>query len=254
VLIRFTLTAYPSVLKIMKGTSSDGFSAGGRYVMQNENTISLFQLTETEIRVLGSLVEKQLTTPEYYPLTLKSLSSACNQKSNRDPVISYEETAIVRGIDGLREKGLAIKAYKADSRVPKYEHQAGEKLGIDLCELMLRGPQTVGELRSRASRMHPFAAAGEVESVLARLSTRTPPLVAALPREPGKREPRSVHLLGGVPRANDGAMDLPDEVSTRQVRAENARIAALEGEVRALRQDLDSLREAFQSFKSQFEG
>jgi uncharacterized protein YceH (UPF0502 family) len=216
-------------------------------------------LSELEIRVLGCLLEKEMATPEYYPLTLSALSNACNQKSNRNPVMSCEEESIVRALDDLRNKGFAVKIHLAESRVPKYKHLCGKKLSIDkkewslLCELMLRGPQTVGELRSRASRMHPFDSTAAVEETLEELSARDIPLVVRLPREPGRRERRFMHLLGGVPELTEEELALPDELATRQVRAEDERISHLEEEARAIRAELEAMREDLRAFKAQFE-
>jgi uncharacterized protein YceH (UPF0502 family) len=173
--------------------------------------------------------------------------------------MSCEEKGIVRALDDLRSKGLAVKIHLAESRVPKYQHQCREKLGIDikeqslLCELMLRGPQTVGELRSRASRMHPFDSTAAVEESLEELSARDIPLVVQLPREPGRRERRFMHLLGGVPELAEEKTALPDELATRQVRAEDERISHLEEEARAIRAELEAMREEFRAFKAQFE-
>ena len=164
-------------------------------------------LNENEIRVLGCLIEKEMTTPDYYPLTLNALTNACNQKSNRDPVVDLEETDVVRALDALRMKGLAMQAHGEGSRVPKYRHSLAEKLFLEpeelaiLCELFLRGPQTVGELRGRAGRMHDFEDLAQVEAVLQELMERQPPMAAKLPRQPGRKEHRYAHLLGG--RAGD---------------------------------------------------
>jgi uncharacterized protein YceH (UPF0502 family) len=212
-----------------------------------------------EIRVLGCLLEKEMATPEYYPLTLSALTNACSQKSNRNPVMSCEETGIVRALDDLRDKGFAVKIHLADSRVPKYKHLCREKIGIDkkelslLCELMLRGPQTVGELRSRASRMHPFDSTTAVGETLEELADRDIPLIVRLPREPGRRERRFMQLLGGLPELTVEEPVLPDELATRQVRAEDERISYLEEEARALRAELEAMREDLRAFKAQFE-
>ncbi|MGE5892483.1 MAG: YceH family protein, partial [bacterium] len=160
-------------------------------------------LTDVEVRVLGCLIEKAITTPDYYPLTLNALTNACNQKSNRNPVVSYEETTVVRGLDGLRDKGLANMVYKADSRAPKYQHFFVEKLELSpgdvavLCELMIRGPQTPGELRAHTERMHDFGGLEEIEGALRGLMEREHPLVVRLPRQPGRKEQRYAHLLSG---------------------------------------------------------
>jgi uncharacterized protein YceH (UPF0502 family) len=216
-------------------------------------------LNDIEVRILGCLIEKGITTPDYYPLTLNALTSACNQKSNRHPVVSYEDTTVVRGLDSLREKGLAEKIYKADSRVPKYQHSFHQKFSLSgdyvsvLCELMLRGPQTVGEIRNRADRMHNFQGLQEVEEILNRLMEKEPPLVIKLPRQIGRKEPRFAHLLSGEPEIREEEPSVSEETATIRVRAENERIAKLEDEITALRSEFDKLKEEFISLKSQFE-
>jgi uncharacterized protein YceH (UPF0502 family) len=214
-------------------------------------------INDVEARILGCLIEKEMTTPDYYPLTLNALTNACNQKSNRNPLVSYEETDVVRGLDKLRQKGLANMVHKAESRVPKYMHLIGEKLELNrreivvLSELMLRGQQTVGEIRSRAERMHRFADLAEVEGVLEGLIRREPPLVALLPRQPGKKELRHAHLLSGEPEI-PAAVEHP-EAATLRVRSENERIAKLEDELAALRDEFDALKREFLDLKSQLE-
>ena len=154
-----------------------------------------------EVRVLGALLEKEVTTPEYYPLSVNALLNACNQKSNRDPVVHFDEETVERVLYTLRDKGLLLNITGAGSRVPKYGHRLSEKLNLGrrelaiLCELMLRGPQTLGELRTRAERMHRFDDISEVETVLDRM----PELVTKLPRRPGEKEARYAHLLSGAP-------------------------------------------------------
>jgi uncharacterized protein YceH (UPF0502 family) len=216
-------------------------------------------LNDIEIRVLGCLIEKEMTTPDYYPLTLNALTNACNQKSNRDPVMNLEETDVVRALDGLRLKGLAMQAHGEGSRVPKYRHSLAEKLYLEpeesaiLCELLLRGPQTVGELRGRADRMHSFEDLARVEAVLQELTERQPPLVIKLPRQPGRKEHRFGHLLAGEPEfAPEDRLPAP-EAATVKVRAENERIEALEQEVATLREEVAELRRALEQFRSQFE-
>jgi len=217
-------------------------------------------LNGTEIRVLGCLVEKDLTTPDYYPLTLNALTNACNQKSNRNPVVSYDETTVVRALNGLRDRGLAQQIHQVDSRVPKYGHQVPEKFGLGkpevglLCELMLRGAQTVGELRGRASRMHEFGSLEDVETVLQGLMDRAEPLVLKLPRQAGRKERRYTHLLAGVPELSDEEPEPAVEAATLRVQTEDARIAGLEEEVARLRDELNALKQAFESFRAQLEG
>jgi len=214
-------------------------------------------LSPVEERVLGALIEKELTTPEYYPLSLNALTNACNQKSNRDPVLALEETDVVRALDGLRFKGLALQSSEG-GRVSKYAHSAVGKLHLDpaelaiLCELLLRGPQTLGELRSRCERMHPFADLGAVETVLNELAERQEALVAKLPRQPGRKENRYGQLLGG-PTEFAAESEPVAEPATLQVRGQNQRLATLEEEVALLRQELADLREDFAAFRRQFE-
>ncbi len=161
------------------------------------------KLTETEVRVLGALIEKDITTPEYYPLSLNALVNACNQKSNRDPVMQLNEDAVRDALGGLQENRLAGPAGGADSRVTKYEHRSQEVFNFTrgenalMCVLLLRGPQTPGELRGRCERMHRFETLDDVQEALLKLMQREPPLVKVLPRQPGTKESRYVHLLVG---------------------------------------------------------
>ena len=217
-------------------------------------------LNSVEVRVLGALIEKEITTPEYYPLTLNSLTTACNQKSNRDPVVSLEEKAVVRALESLREKGLARQVSGVDMRVPKHYHLFDEKMGLTrphvaaLCVLMLRGPQTVGEIRGRSGRLYEFADLEEVERVLVELAERTESaLVVQLARQPGRKESRYAHVLMGEPEEEDAQTEGPVDAAALEVRAENERIAALEEQVKALRDELADVRSAFAQFKEQFE-
>lgn len=220
-------------------------------------------LSSAELRVLGSLVEKAVTTPDYYPLTLNSLTLACNQQSNRDPVVVYDETMVVRALDGLREKRLASVFTGAESRVAKYKHNFTESLQLTpaeiglLCVLMLRGPQTLAELRARTERFQPFESLAEVDEVLTALAARQPqPLVVKLPRLPGTKEPRYAHLLAGpidVAALTAPISTPPPEPATLAVRAENDRVAKLETETAALRAELAALRQQFAEFRQQFE-
>ena len=217
------------------------------------------KLNDDEARILGCLIEKDITTPDYYPLTLNALTNACNQKSNRHPVVAYDETAVVRGLDGLKDKGLATTIHKLDSRVPKYMHIVEEKLQLErrevavLCELLLRGPQTVGEIRNRAGRMYEFSDLNEAEEALQTLINRQPPFVVKLPRQPGRKELRHAHLLSGEPVTPEAASTLRPEAATLKVRTENERIAALENELAALRDDFEALKRDLIDLKSQFE-
>ena len=217
-------------------------------------------LNPVEVRVLGALIEKEITTPEYYPLTLNSLTTACNQKSNRDPVVSLEEKAVVRALENLREKGLARQVSGVDMRVPKHYHLFDEKMGLTrpqvaaLCVLMLRGPQTVGEIRGRSGRLYEFAGLEEVERVLVELAEWTEgALVVQLARQPGRKESRYAHVLMGEPEEEDAQTEGPVDAAALEVRAENERIAALEEQVKALRDELADVRSAFAQFKEQFE-
>ena len=217
-------------------------------------------LNPVEVRVLGALIEKEITTPEYYPLTLNSLTTACNQKSNRDPVVSLEEKAVVRALESLREKGLARQVSGVDMRVPKHYHLFDEKMGLTrphvaaLCVLMLRGPQTVGEIRGRSGRLYEFIGLEEVERVLVELAERTEgALVVQLARQPGRKESRYAHVLMGEPEEGDVQTEGPVDAAALEVRAENERIAALEEQVKALRDELADVRSAFAQFKEQFE-
>lgn len=213
-------------------------------------------LTETEVRVLGSLIEKDITTPEYYPLSLNALVNACNQKSNRDPVMQLHEDAIRDALGGLQERRLAGPAGGADSRVPKYEHRLQEVFNFTrpeiavLCVLLLRGPQTPGELRGRAERMHRFEALDDVQSALQKLIQRDPALVKVLPRQPGTKESRWAHLLSGdvAPEAAQTARTDGDRSSSN-----GERIARLEEEVSALHREVGDIKDQLERFRKQFE-
>ena len=220
-------------------------------------------LDRVEERVLGVLIEKAFTTPDYYPLTLNSLTTACNQKSNRHPVVELDEKTVVRALETLRDKELVRMLSGAELRVPKYYHRFGEALGFSepemavLGELMLRGPQTVGELRGRASRMSQLADLAQVESILTGLSAReTGAVVMQLPRQPGHKERRYAHLLAGQPEVSsegDAEVEMAPEPATLEVRAENDRLAALEKMVEALEQQIGRMQQQFEEFKQQFE-
>jgi len=215
------------------------------------------KLTETEVRVLGALVEKDITTPEYYPLSLNALVNACNQKSNRDPVMQLDEDAVRDALEGLQQQRMAGPARGADSRVTKYEQRLQEVFNFMrpeiavLCVLLLRGPQTPGELRGRTERLHHFEALDDVQSALQKLIQRDPPLVKVLPRQPGTKESRYAHLLAGdVVEA--GVPELAGGVVERSpVDAE--RIARLEEEVAALRREVGEVKDKLERFRKQFE-
>ncbi len=217
-------------------------------------------LNEVEVRVTGSLIEKQVTTPEYYPLTLNSLTHACNQTSNRDPVVSFDEKVVARALESLRDKKLVHVVFGSDSRVPKYREVLTEALKLRpqevavMCVLMLRGPQTTGELRGRTTRLYDFAELAEVEATLQGLIEREPqPLATKLPRQPGRKESRYAHLLAGEVAIEERETPLRPEAATLEVRAENERISRLEEEVRLLRQTLSQLQQQFDEFRKQFE-
>lgn len=220
------------------------------------------QLTALEARILGALIEKEVTTPEYYPLTLNALLAACNQKNNRAPVMTLDEEALARGVVALQDKGLAESFAGASARTLKYRERLNARLGLApderavLCELLLRGPQTLGELRSRCERMHPFTSPEEVQTTLNRLAARPGgPLVAELPRQPGQKETRVGHLLGDQPpaAAEESPAEPPAHAAVAAARGEAARAAALEARVAALEADMAELKALFASFKSQFE-
>lgn len=222
----------------------------------------LSPLDAAEVRVLGSLIEKQITTPDYYPLTLNALTNACNQLTNREPVVAFDEQTVVRALDGLRDKRLATLFTGAESRVAKYKHTLTDRLLLTpgelalLCVLMLRGPQTLGELRTRSERLFNFDSMPEVEETLNALAARQPqPLVAKLPRQPGTKESRFAHLLSGAAPAVAAAPEtaVRSEPATLAVRAENERIMKLEGEVLELRRKLGELEQTFADFRKQFE-
>jgi uncharacterized protein len=194
-----------------------------------------------EVRVLGALLEKDIATPEYYPLTLNSLQNACNQKSSRDPIVAYDESTVQQALELLKNKGLAMRISGAGHRVDKYGHRLGEKLNLGrrelavLCVLMLRGPQTVGELRGRTERMHDFADMEEVEHVLRQLQNKSEPLVAPASRG------RWAHLFSGEP-------DLSQEEEHMHVQTKSV----LEERVHKLEQEMEDLRKQFESFRQQF--
>lgn len=213
------------------------------------------ELDALEARVIGCMIEKQVTTPDQYPLSLNALVSACNQKSNRDPVMSLDEPTVQRTLDALSRKHLVLERSGFGSRVPKYQHLfcnteygslkfSPQELAI-VCELLLRGPQTPGELRSRASRMASFADVSEVEAALQGLLEREPPLAARLAREPGRRESRYMQLFGGPPPPQSVAAEAtPEEGAAPAAAGETlqSRVARLEEEVRQLRAELADLR------------
>ncbi len=214
-------------------------------------------LTDVEARVLGSLIEKDLTTPEYYPLSLNALVHACNQKSNRDPFMNLDEDAVKQALRTLEKKGLAGPADNMESRVTKYEHRLQEAYNFTrheiaiLCELLLRGPQTPGELRNRADRMHKFEDLGIVQTTLRRLMEREPPLVKILRRQPGTKEARYAHLLSGDVQGWEAAPGEEAPADNRSTSSE--RIARLENEIENLHKEIADLKQQFAAFRKQFE-
>jgi uncharacterized protein YceH (UPF0502 family) len=214
-------------------------------------------LNEIEARVLGALVEKDITTPDYYPLSLNALVNACNQKNNRDPVMNLEEEPVRDALNGLQEHRLAGPASGADGRVTKYEHRLQETFNFSrgetavLCVLLLRGPQTPGELRGRTERMHHFEDLEAVQSSLQKLMQRDPPLVVVLPRQPGTKEFRYAHLLSGEIEAGDLAS--PQMVSPSRSSADQERVSRLEEAVNALQKEVSELKLQLAEFRKQFE-
>ncbi len=217
-------------------------------------------LNDVEIRVLGSLVEKQLTTPEYYPLTLHALTVACNQKNNRNPVTAYDENTVAQALETLREKSLTYVFHGSSSRVPKYKHVMPEVMHLNPPELavvgalMLRGPQTVGELRGNASRFHEFSGLEEVETTLNELISKEPDaMVVRLPRQPGQKDTRFVHLLSGAP-SPESLAEVEAHLKTSQPRhRESDNVQKLEQEIEGLKEEFRILRKQFEEFKKQFE-
>ena len=209
------------------------------------------------MRVLGSLIEKDITTPEYYPLSLNALVNACNQKSNRDPVMRLDEDAVRDALDGLEEQRMAGPARGADSRVTKYEQRLQEVFNFSraetavLCVLLLRGPQTPGELRGRAERMHRFEALEDVQAALQKLMQREPPLAQVLPRQPGTKESRYAHLLAGDAVEAEAPVQVGAAVERNPADAE--RIARLEEEVAELRREVGEVKDQLERFRKQFE-
>jgi hypothetical protein len=207
-------------------------------------------LTPAEARVLGALIEKEVTTPDYYPMSLNALLNACNQRSNREPVMDLDEEAVRQALHGLEDLRLAGRA-RADGRVPKYEHWLGEAFNFSraetalVCVLLLRGPQTPGELRGRTERMHRFEEIGDVLAGLQKLMEREPPLVAVLPRQPGTKESRYTHLLSGPVESVAAAFAAEPAVALREAGLDaghEERIALLEVAVTQLRQEVSALR------------
>lgn len=205
------------------------------------------------VRVLGALIEKELTTPDYYPLTLNALTAACNQKSNRYPVLELDEATVLKSLDDLGRRGWVRPVHRSDSRALRYRQQLSEALSLHpaetavMCVLMLRGPQTVGEIRTRSARLFEFSDLAQVEITLDALKTLPEPLVAQLPRQPGRKEARYAHLLAGEPPV-DAAVESEqaDVVEGSRIEALEEEVASLRGEVAQLRGRLEEFVRAFQ--------
>jgi uncharacterized protein YceH (UPF0502 family) len=259
----FDLDGFDKLLSIPCPEATGGIEAGrGRPALHRPvDSVQLtesmeIKLTETEVRVLGALIEKDITTPEYYPLSLNALVNACNQKTNRDPVMQLDEDAVRSALDGLQEQRMAGPARGADSRVTKYEQRLQEVFNFTrpeiavLCVLLLRGPQTPGELRGRAERMHRFEALEDVQSALQKLMQREPALVKVLARQPGTKESRYAHLLAGdVVEAEAAVASAADWRNPGHAE----RIARLEEEVAELKKDVSEVKDRLERFRKQFE-
>src|SRR6201998_2679093 len=216
-------------------------------------------LNEIEARVLGVLLEKEIPTPDYYPLSLNALINACNQKSNRDPIMNLNEGSVRSALRALDDNSLARSVSAADSRVTKYEHRLQEAFNFDrreaaiFCELLLRGAQTPGELRSRAERMHHFDDLSEVQSALQRLMSREPPLVKVLARQPGTKESRYIQLLSGDAGPASSPVEQGDPAVVRGQGAETAgggdKLTRLESEITELRREIADLKQQFTTFR-----
>lgn len=217
-------------------------------------------LSDIEIRVLGVLLEKEKTTPDYYPLTLNSCLNACNQKSSRNPVMSLDDKTVAKALLSLQDQHLLWKRTTADSRVPKYAHKletiadfSESQLAV-LCVLLLRGAQTLGEIRTRTNRLFEFDSTEEVENILDELAEHeNGPFVVKLPRQPGRKDCRYMHLFAGEVEVNEEEMECPPEPAVLEIQAENKRIEKLEEDVDNLKNELSQLKEEFSAFKQQFE-
>lgn len=207
-------------------------------------------LTDDEVRVLGCLLEKEMATPDYYPLTLNALLNACNQKSNRDPVVSFDEETVIYALNGLRERNLIRQSNV--SRVAKYEQIFAQNLKLVtreqaiICVLLLRGPQTVGEIRTRTERLYAFSSLDEVQTSITNLEDMQ--LVSRLPRQPGRKESRYAHLLSGEPEEKDATTILRTKAASEVDRTDE-----LQQQIDELRREMQSLREELAIFRSQFE-
>lgn len=217
-------------------------------------------LSDIEVRVLGALIEKETTTPEYYPLSLNALLNACNQKSNREPAMTLDENAARQALRSLTGQAL-VRSAGGDSRVAKYEHRLSELYNFHrheiavLCVLLLRGPQTPGELRTRAERLYAFEGLDAVHAALNLLMRREPALVKVLPRQPGTKESRYMHLFSGedAPVLTAHAESPSAHLQHSQASGDGDRFTELEAEITSLRRELETLREQFASFQKQFQ-
>ena len=216
-------------------------------------------LSPVEARILGCLLEKERTTPENYPLSLNALVNACNQTTNREPVTAYDEKAIESGIEGLRQKKLLTVVFGGGSRVQKYRHDLPEHFELDrkdsalMCVLLLRGPQTAGELRSRSERLFHFSTPEELDATLAGLAGGDSPLIKLLPQQPGQKERRYIHLFSAEPEGGWQAASTYAPPITHRPAPSDSRIESLEAELAALRSEVAEIKTAFAEFKKQFE-
>ncbi|HKX31242.1 MAG TPA: DUF480 domain-containing protein [Blastocatellia bacterium] len=216
-------------------------------------------LNEYELRVLGSLIEKQIATPDYYPLTLNAVLNACNQKNHREPVVQYDEETVRRAIEAIKEKKLAYVFHGSESRVPKFGHLFPKAFDLNpaevavLCVLILRGPQTPGELRARTAHLCNFDQLSEVEKALQDLSARPRPLVAKLPRPSGSRESRYAQLLGGEVEIEEPSLPARPAPPSTPGRSDSERFTRLEEEIQILRRQYEELKQQFDNFRRQFD-
>ncbi len=214
-------------------------------------------LSETEARIVGALVEKQLTTPEYYPLTLNALVNACNQKSNREPVVAYDERTVTEALERLRDRNIVYVFYGSTSRVPKYKHMLPSIYELEpaevavMCVMMLRGPQTPGELRGRTDRLYEFSGIGDVQETLDGLMRRDDPLVVRLPVQPGQKEARFAHLISG--EVDVEALAVAQATRATRGGGDPERMEKLEEDVAFLRSEVERLQQTFDEFRKQFE-
>ena len=214
-----------------------------------------FDLDAAEIRVLGVLIEKAFITPDAYPLSINAITTGCNQLTGREPVMSLSEATVLATLDRLAERGLVSQRHQAGARVAKWEHQIrlrhslNEPMQAVLAILMLRGPQTLGEIRARCERMHAFGSPAEVEEILEKLGDKYPPMVVQMPKAPGTKEARYTHLMSGEAAASQHAFDTAGDAAAPR----GSRVGELEEEVRRLRQQLEWLTNEFEAFRKQFQ-